>query len=122
MVSRSEGASSPQPEYPVLTQVAADDFRTRNPRYSAENLQINHERFAPVRAMAAELSVTPAQLALAWLLHQGEQLVPIPGTRQPARIDENAAAINLQLTPAQLEQLDRVALAGLAVGKTLLPD
>ncbi len=67
----------------------------------------------PCRAVAAELSATPAQVALAWLLEQGKRLslpvVPIPGTRKTYRIDENLGALSLNLTPSQLEELDQAA-------------
>ena len=84
----------------TVTTLGSDDFRNRNPRYSADNLQQNTDRFAPLRVLATELEITPAQLALAWLLHQGDAIVPIPGTRNPARIDENIAAANVRLSPS----------------------
>jgi len=70
--------------------------------------------------MAKEMGVTPAQLALAWLLHQGDDIVPIPGTRKAERIDENAASVNIALTPEQLAQIDTLAPVGLASGQTLV--
>jgi aryl-alcohol dehydrogenase-like predicted oxidoreductase len=103
-----------------MEAVPEGDFRQRNPRFQGENLQQNRDRFAPLRSLADELNVSTAQLALAWLLHQGEGIVPIPGTRKPARIDENAAATQIQITPDQLEEIDRLFPVGLAAGKTLL--
>jgi aryl-alcohol dehydrogenase-like predicted oxidoreductase len=103
-----------------MEAVPEGDFRQRNPRFQAENLQQNRDRFAPLRDMAETLQVSTAQLALAWLLHQYEQLVPIPGTRKPARIDENAAAADITLSAEQLAEIDRLFPAGLASGKTLI--
>ena len=96
------------------------DFRNNNPRYNSENLKQNTDRFAPLQEIAADLDVSPAQLALAWILHQGEQIVPIPGTRKPHRILENAAAANIQLNDTQLAQINEVAPLGTAVGGTLI--
>lgn len=98
----------------------AGDFRQHNPRYAGAALAHNRDRFAPFMTMAAELGVTPAQLALAWLLHQGPDVIPIPGTRRPERVAENARAASLTLTPALLERIDALAPAGLAEGATLL--
>jgi aryl-alcohol dehydrogenase-like predicted oxidoreductase len=103
-----------------MEAVPEGDFRQRNPRFQGDNLQQNQDRFAPLRTMADELNATTAQLALAWLLHQGEQIVPIPGTRKPGRIDENAAAASIDLLPEQLAEIDRLFPVGLAAGKTLL--
>ena len=70
--------------------------------------------------MARALSATPAQLALAWLLHQGQDIIPIPGTRRPERVDENAGAATIALDRRQLERIDKLARPGLAEGATLL--
>ncbi|HYN43176.1 MAG TPA: aldo/keto reductase [Thermoanaerobaculia bacterium] len=96
------------------------DFRQHNPRFSGENLTRNVESYAPVMKLAKELTVTPAQLALAWLLHQGTDVFPIPGTRRQARVDENAVAANLRLDAHVLGRLDGLARPGLAEGATLL--
>lgn len=103
-----------------VTNVAADDFRSRHPRFRSENLQQNVDRFAPLRELADEIGITPAQLALAWLLHQGDDIVPIPGSRQPAHIDSNIAAVDVVLSAEQLARIDQLAPAGLAAGKALL--
>ncbi|UCF66461.1 MAG: aldo/keto reductase [Acidobacteriota bacterium] len=97
-----------------------DDFRQHNPRYAGENLAKNRDRFAPLMRIANELDVTPAQLALAWLLHQGDDVFPIPGTHRPERIDENARAAEIRLNDETLEQIDEVARPGLAEGATLV--
>ncbi len=104
----------------TVTTLAPNDFRQHNPRYGAQNMATNTERFAPLAQLAAELSMTPAQLALAWLLHQGNDVVPIPGTRKSARIDENARAASMRLDEAQLRRLDKLAQPGLAEGATLI--
>jgi aryl-alcohol dehydrogenase-like predicted oxidoreductase len=96
------------------------DFRQYNPRFAGPNPATNTDRYAPVMQMARELSVSPAQLALAWLLHQGEDVIPIPGTRKPQRIDENAQASTIRLDAQQLRRIDALAQPGLAEGKTLV--
>lgn len=101
-------------------EIGANDRRRANPRYTPENLAANRDRFAPFMAIAAELNVTPAQLALAWLLHQGDDIFPIPGTRKATRVAENASAATVQLEPALLQRIDELAKPGLAVGASLL--
>ena len=100
--------------------LAEDDFRHNNPRYAGENLAINRDRFAPLMQLAADFRITPAQLALAWLLHQGEDIIPIPGTRKPERLDENAASANVHLDEETLARINEIAPAGLAEGATLV--
>jgi aryl-alcohol dehydrogenase-like predicted oxidoreductase len=104
----------------AVEQVDAGDFRTNHPRFSRENLAVNRDRFAPLRALAAELDVTPAQLALAWLLHQAPDIVPIPGTRTPSHLDENLEAAGIQLDPTTLARIEALAPAGAAAGSALL--
>lgn len=96
------------------------DFRNNNPRFSGDTLAANRDRFAPLLAIAKELDVTPAQLALAWLLHRGPEVIPIPGTRRAERVDENAAAAGILLDDALLARIDALARPGLAEGATLL--
>ena len=71
---------------------------------------------APIRELAAETATTPAQIALAWVLSRGEDILPIPATRSAGRVDENAAAIDLRLSAAQLERLERAFPPGVAAG------
>lgn len=97
-----------------------DDFRNNNPRFTGRNLIHNRERFAPLMQLAQAKGVTPAQLALAWLLHQGPDIIPIPGTRRTQRIDENVAAAAIHLDGDTLARIDRLAPLGLAHGATLL--
>lgn len=85
---------------------AADDFRSRLPRFNEENLDANLVIVDAIAAVANELGATSAQVALAWVLAQGEHVVPIPGTRRTSRLDENAGAASLTLTDAQLATLD----------------
>jgi len=100
--------------------LASDDFRNNNPRYQGENFAVNKERFAPLMQLAEELEITPAQLALAWLLHQGEDIVPIPGTRKQSRVTENAAAAEMILISDTIRQISALAAPGLAEGQTLV--
>jgi aryl-alcohol dehydrogenase-like predicted oxidoreductase len=103
-----------------VKELDANDFRSHNPRMTGGNLAANRDRFAPLLDLAAELGVTPAQLALAWLLHQGDDVIPIPGTRRPERLDENAAAAEIALTPDALRRIDAIAPPGAALGATLI--
>ena len=95
-------------------------YRLANPRFAGDNLQINRQRFAPFMAIAAELGISPAQLALAWLLHKGTDIFPIPGTRRAERIDENGLSATLALDPAVWRRVDELARPGLAEGANLL--
>ncbi len=104
----------------TLDQIPERDFRLNNPRLRGENLSTNRDRFAPLTELAAELDVTTAQLALAWLLHQ-DSVLPIPGTRYPKRVLENAGAAELRLDDATLSRIDELAPTGLAEGGTLIP-
>ncbi|MGH4015007.1 MAG: aldo/keto reductase [Pseudonocardiaceae bacterium] len=90
----------------TVHQIAPDDFRTNVPRFSSTNLAANNQRYAPVRGIAADLGLTPGQLALAWLLHQDDHVVPIPGSRTPAHIAENTDAARVVLHPDTLAQID----------------
>ena len=86
-----------------------EDNRRANPRFSEENFAANVRAADEVRAVAAEVGATPAQVALAWVLAQGEHFAPIPGTSHVARLEENVAADDVQLTPELLDRLDRIA-------------
>jgi aryl-alcohol dehydrogenase-like predicted oxidoreductase len=89
-------------------QLDADDFRRNNPRFAAEHLEQNMRIVAEVEAVASDVDATPAQVALAWLLSRGDDVVPIPGTKHVARLDEDAGAVDVVLTPAQLARLESV--------------
>ena len=88
---------------------ADDDFRKNNPRFSGDNFTANLRIVDEVRAIAAEVEATPAQVALAWLLKQGDDVVPIPGTKRVARLEENAAADDVRLSDDQLARLTAIA-------------
>ena len=104
----------------TIEDLASDDFRNNNPRYQGDNFKANKDRFAPLMQVAAELDITPAQLALAWLLHQGDDIVPIPGTRKQSRVTENAAAAEIALDAETVERISSLAAPGTAIGQTLV--
>lgn len=97
-----------------------NDFRKNNPKFNQENLQKNLDRFAPLQEIANNLGITSAQLALAWLLAQGENIIPIPGTRNTHRIVENSEAASIDLSEEILEQINKIAAQGSAVGATII--
>lgn len=86
--------------------LTSDDWRRENPRFAADNFDRNRRLVDAVAGIAREHGCTPAQLALAWLLHQGEDIVPIPGTRRITRLEENAGATRLTLTTDELKRID----------------
>ena len=90
---------------------ADDDSRKTNPRFTGENFEHNLRAVEEVTAIAGEVGATPAQVALAWVLAQGDDVVPIPGTKHVARLEENLAADDVQLTAAQVGQLSAVTPA-----------
>ena len=92
------------------------DFRRRNPRFQGENFQRNLELVERVREIAEEKNATPAQLALAWVLAQGEDIVPIPGTKRRERLEENVAALDVELTDADLERIEAAFPKGATAG------
>ncbi|RZT89015.1 aryl-alcohol dehydrogenase-like predicted oxidoreductase [Pseudonocardia sediminis] len=94
-----------------LEDLAEDDFRRTTPRFSAENFRANQVLADEVRVVADEAESTPAQVALAWLLAQGDDIAPIPGTKRVSRLEENAAADAVTLTDGQLRHLDDLAPA-----------
>ena len=92
------------------------DFRRNNPRFQGDNLQANLDLVQRVRDVAADKGVTPGQLALAWVLAQGPDVVPIPGTRRISFLEENVAAVDIDLTADELARIDEAAPAGAAHG------
>ena len=96
--------------------LAADDFRSHSPRFQGGNFERNLQLVNQIKAMAAAKNCTPAQLAIAWLLAQGEDIIPIPGTKRRQRVDENAAAVEIELRADDLQQLDAIAPIGAAAG------
>ncbi|PYP16372.1 MAG: aldo/keto reductase [Gemmatimonadetes bacterium] len=99
-----------------VEDLPADDWRRNNPRFQGENFQRNLDLVRSIEEMARAKSCTPAQLALAWLLSRGKDIVPIPGTKQRARLEENARALDVRLTPEELKRIDAVAPIGAAAG------
>jgi aryl-alcohol dehydrogenase-like predicted oxidoreductase len=91
--------------------LATNDWRKTNPRFTAENLQPNLRIVREVEAVAAEVRATSAQIALAWLLAQGNDIAPIPGTKRVARVEENTAADGIQLSAEQIARLNRLTPA-----------
>jgi len=104
----------------TIEKLEDGDFRTNNPKLQGETPTRNLERLEGIKAIAASLYLTPAQLALAWLLAQGSNILPVPGSRRISRIDENLAAIDVCLPAAVLQELDRVAPVGAFPGVTLV--
>jgi aryl-alcohol dehydrogenase-like predicted oxidoreductase len=88
-----------------VDDLAEDDFRRNDPRFQGENLQANLDLVAKVQELAAGKGVTPAQLALAWVLAQGDDIVSIPGTRHRARLEENLGALEVELSADDLAQI-----------------
>jgi aryl-alcohol dehydrogenase-like predicted oxidoreductase len=94
----------------------ADDYRRNSPRFQGENFKKNLELVGQVEAIAREKGCSASQLALAWVLAQGDDIVPIPGTKRAKYLDENLGAVSVRLTAADLGRIDAVVPAGLASG------
>jgi aryl-alcohol dehydrogenase-like predicted oxidoreductase len=92
-------------------QLADNDWRKTNPRFTGENFQRNLRIVHEVTAVAAEVGATPAQIALAWLLAQGDDVAPIPGTKRVARVEENTAADGVKLSAKQIARLNNLTPA-----------
>ncbi len=91
-----------------LDQLDDTDFRKTNPRFVGENFERNQRLVDEVESIAAELGVTPGQVALAWLLTKGDNIVPIPGTKRVSRVEENVAADAVELSAEQIDRLDKL--------------
>jgi aryl-alcohol dehydrogenase-like predicted oxidoreductase len=100
----------------TLDALSGDDFRRRGPRFQEENLRRNLEILAPIETMAREKNATPAQIALAWVMAKGEDIVPIPGTKRRTYLEENLAAAEVQLSPDEVRRLDEAVPAGMTAG------
>ena len=94
-----------------------DDFRKNHPRFQGENFEKNLQLVREVETMAKDKGCTTAQLALAWVLAQGEDIVPIPGTKHVRYLDENIGALEVKLSDADLRQLDEILPPGAAAGQ-----
>ncbi|HEY8517456.1 MAG TPA: aldo/keto reductase [Candidatus Binatia bacterium] len=95
---------------------APDDYRRMSPRFQGENFRRNLQLVDRIREMAQEKGCTPAQLALAWVLAQGEDIVPIPGTKRRKYLEQNLAALDVELTEDDLARIDEIAPYGVAAG------
>jgi aryl-alcohol dehydrogenase-like predicted oxidoreductase len=102
-------------------EFADDDFRRGHPRFEGENFARNLALVERVRQLAAEKGATPAQLAIAWVLAQGDDVVPIPGTKRRRYLEENLAALQLRLTPEDLTAIDEAAPRGAVAGERYTP-
>ncbi|MEA2647240.1 MAG: hypothetical protein QOE92_2323 [Chloroflexota bacterium] len=103
-------------EIKAEADLAADDFRRHSPRFTGDNFQRNLDLVEKVREISTEKGCTPGQLALAWLLAQGDDVAPIPGTKRRKYLEENVAAVDVRLEPADLERIEEVAPRGAAAG------
>lgn len=103
-------------KYKQTDDFESGDFRQVNPRFQADNLQQNLAIVTQIEAIAAEKGCTPAQLALAWVQHQGPDMLPIPGTKRRKYLEENVAALDIVLTHDDLDRLSDAIPVGMAVG------
>ena len=99
-----------------------DDFRRNHPRFTGENFDRNLELVERVRELAASKGVTPSQLAIAWVLAQGSDVVPIPGTKRRGYLEENAGALDVELTAGDLAAIEEVTPRGSAAGERYEPE
>jgi aryl-alcohol dehydrogenase-like predicted oxidoreductase len=99
-----------------VDDLAQDDYRRYSPRFQGENLQRNLGLVRRIEERAREKGCTPAQLALAWVLAQGEDIVPIVGTKRRTYLEENLAALDLELTAEDLDRINQIAPQGAAAG------
>jgi aryl-alcohol dehydrogenase-like predicted oxidoreductase len=100
-----------------IDDLAPNDFRRMSPRFTGANFEKNLRVVDQVKALAEAKRATPSQLALAWLLARDASIIPIPGTRSIQRLEENAASVEIRLTPEDLASIDRVAPKGVAAGE-----
>ncbi len=102
--------------YRSIDDLAADDVRRNHPRFQGENFKKNLELVKHIESLAKTKEVTPAQLALAWVMAQGEDIVPIPGTKSVRRLEENAGSSEVMLTQSELDQIEDMIPRGLTSG------
>src|SRR5882757_1904989 len=103
-------------QFKKFEDLEADDYRRNSPRFQGENFQKNIDLVARVETIAREKRCTPGQLALAWLLAQGKDIIPIPGTKRRKYLEENAGALSVKLSPNDLRRIDEVAPKGAVAG------
>jgi aryl-alcohol dehydrogenase-like predicted oxidoreductase len=104
-------------QFKRFEDLAADDYRRLSPRFQGENFQKNLDLVAKVEEMAREKGCQPSQLALAWVLTQGDDIVPIPGTKRRKYLEQNVGALDVKLTPEDLRRLNDVFPSGAASGQ-----
>lgn len=104
-------------EIKKFSDLAEDDYRRHSPRFQGENFEKNLHLVAKIEEIARAKKATPAQLALAWVLAQGEDIVPIPGTKKVRRLEENLGALEVHLTAADLKAIETIAPKGVAAGE-----
>jgi aryl-alcohol dehydrogenase-like predicted oxidoreductase len=104
-----------------LDDFDADDFRRGNPRFQGENFARNLQLVKQVQLLAQEKGCTPAQLALAWVLAQGSDIVPIPGTKRRSRLDENLDALDVHLSKDELDSIERIFPVSAVAGERYAP-
>jgi aryl-alcohol dehydrogenase-like predicted oxidoreductase len=103
-------------QFKKFEDLPADDYRRNAPRFQGENFQKNIDLVKKLEHLAQARGCTPSQLALAWVLAQGEDIVPIPGTKRLGYLQENLGAVQIQLTPTELEQINAILPLGAASG------
>jgi aryl-alcohol dehydrogenase-like predicted oxidoreductase len=103
-------------QYRTIDDLAPDDWRRNNPRFQGQNFARNIDLVKHIEQLAKKKGVTPAQLAIAWLLHRGDDIVPIPGSKSIAHLEENAAAVDVELTRDEMVRIDQIAPKGAAAG------
>jgi aryl-alcohol dehydrogenase-like predicted oxidoreductase len=103
--------------FKTIDDLDPTDFRRRSPRFQGENFQRNLELVDRIESLAKEKGVTPSQLALAWVLHRGDDIVPIPGTKHVKYLEENVGAMEVRLSEDELRQIDEIAPVGVAAGE-----
>ncbi len=107
--------------YRSVEDFEPDDYRRNHPRFQGENFQKNLDLVARVEAIARRKKCSPSQLALAWVAAQGEDVVPLFGTKRRKYLDENLVSLDVEITPADLEEIDEVAPKGVAAGERYAP-
>ena len=104
-----------------LEDFEEDDYRKQAPRFQGENFDKNLQLVDKVSDMARQRGYTPAQLALAWVLAQGEHIAPIPGTKKRSRLEENLRAVEISLSADEMAQIDDISPRGAAAGERYTP-
>jgi aryl-alcohol dehydrogenase-like predicted oxidoreductase len=102
--------------FKTIDDLEQGDYRRNSPRFQGDNFAKNLQLVKEIEALAKRKGVTPAQLAIAWLLHRGDDIVPIPGSKSIAHLEENAKAVNVELSPEEMTRIDEIAPKGVAAG------